>query len=468
MKSLYLDLGMGAAGDMITAALLELFNEGEQDDIIWELNDAGIPGTLISAEKIKRYGIEGTHVHVRVNGTEEEDLMASYSRKPIRFLDQYTEQRNGGRAKVQKGGTSQAENEENGHFHGQGPRAYTPEGTSGADGHSHDAHEQGEHHHGTGLYEVTDIINRLRFSIKVKTDIVNIYNMIAEAESTVHGVPVTEFHLHEVGTMDAIMDVAAVCFIMDKLSPDQVCASPVHVGAGTVECAHGVLPVPAPATAEILKDVPIYGGEIQGELCTPTGAALVKYFVSDFGAMPTMKIEKIGYGIGSKDFGRLNCVRAMIGDTNEARENVLEMTANIDDMTAEEIGFAMERLFDAGALDVFTTPIGMKKSRPGTMLHVLCRPARRELLAGVMFKYTTTLGIREQEMKRHVLSRKVREVETEYGNVRVKISSGYGVKRRKIEYDDMAKIAKEKGIPLSEVKKSVEKGMKPRKTYRID
>ena len=466
MKSLYLDLSMGAAGDMLTAALLELFSEGEQDDIIWELNDAGIPGTLISAERVKRYGIEGTHIHVRVNGTEEEDLMASYTRKPISFLDQYTDQRNGGRPKGQKGGRARAENEDQGHTHGHG-HDHVYEGNA-ADGHGHDAHEHDGHHHGTGLYEVTDIINRLRFSIKVKTDIVNVYNMIAEAESTVHGTPVTDIHFHEVGTMDAIMDVAAVCYIMDKLSPDQVCASPVHVGAGTVQCAHGVLPVPAPATAEILRDVPIYGGVIQGELFTPTGAALVKYFVSEFGAMPAMKTEKIGYGIGSKDFGRLNCVRAMIGDINEARESVLEMTANIDDMTAEEIGFAMERLFDAGALDVFTTPIGMKKSRPGTMLHVLCRPARRELLAGAIFKYTTTLGIREQEMKRHVLSRKIREVETEYGTVRVKISSGYGVKRRKIEYDDMARIAKEKGIPLSEVKKSVEKGMKPRKTYRID
>ena len=467
MKTLYLDLSMGAAGDMLTAALLELFSEGEQDDIIWELNDAGIPGTLISAERVRRYGIEGTHVHVRVNGTEEDELMASYKRKPISFLDQYTEQRNGGRPKSKQGARVPAENEENGHFHGH-THDQVYEGNSAADVHSHDAHEHDEHHHGTGLYEVTDIINRLRFSIKVKTDIVNVYNMIAEAESTVHGTPVTDIHFHEVGTMDAIMDVAAVCYIMDKLSPDRVCASPVHVGAGTVQCAHGVLPVPAPATAQILRDVPIYGGEIQGELCTPTGAALVKYFVSEFGGMPAMKTEKIGYGIGSKDFGRLNCVRAMIGDINEARESVLEMTANIDDMTAEEIGFAMERLFDAGALDVFTTPIGMKKSRPGTMLHVLCRPARRELLAGAIFKYTTTLGIREQEMKRHVLSRKIREVETEYGTVRVKISSGYGVKRRKIEYDDMAKIAKEKGIPLSEVKKSVEKGMKPRKTYRID
>ena len=467
MKTLYLDLSMGAAGDMLTAALLELFSEGEQDDIIWELNDAGIPGALISTERVKRYGIEGTHVHVRVNGTEEEELMASYSRKPISFLDQYTEQRNGGSSKGRQSGHSHGESEEHGHSDGH-MNAYAYGGNSGTDGHSHDAHEHGEHHHGTGLYEVTDIINRLRFSIKVKTDIVNVYNMIAEAESTVHGTPVTDIHFHEVGTMDAIMDVAAVCYIMDKLSPDHICASPVHVGAGTVQCAHGILPVPAPATAEILKDVPIYGGEIQGELCTPTGAALVKYFVSEFGGMPVMKTEKIGYGIGTKDFGRLNSVRAMIGDTNEARENVLELTANIDDMTAEEIGFAMERLFDAGALDVFTTSIGMKKSRPGTMLHVLCRPARRELLAGAIFKYTTTLGIREQEMKRHVLSRKIREVETEYGTVRVKISSGYGVKRRKIEYDDMAKIAKEKGIPLSEVKKSVEKGMKPRKTYRID
>ena len=218
-------------------------------------------------------------------------------------------------------------------------------------------------------------------SERIRKDILAVFGMIAEAESHVHGVPVTEIHFHEVGTMDAVADIAAVCILMDRLAPDQVVVSPVHVGSGQVKCAHGILPVPAPATAFILKDVPIYGGEILGELCTPTGAALLKYFASRFGAMPVMRTAAIGYGMGKKDFPAANCVRALFGETEQTGDIVAELSCNVDDMTAEEAGYAMEALFAAGALEVYTTPAGMKKSRPGLILHVMCRQDKKDEMA---------------------------------------------------------------------------------------
>ena len=304
---------------------------------------------------------------------------------------------------------------------------------------------------------------------------------IAEAESHIHGVPVTEIHFHEVGSMDAIADVTAVCALMEKLGVEKVIASPVHVGSGHVHCAHGIMPVPAPATAYILKEIPMYGGEIKGELCTPTGAALLKHFVDTFGDMPVMKTEKVGYGMGKKDFPIANCVRAMLGELVQGTKNdindrnindvscsdkmadgascctdeVTELSCNLDDMTAERIGFAMDRLLEEGALDVYTVPIGMKKSRPGVMLCVLCRKTERDKMVQRIFQYTSTLGIRENLFKRYTLVRQIKEQDTLYGKVRVKISEGYGVERVKYEYDDIAKIAKEQGISPEEVVKRI-------------
>ena len=223
MKTLYLDCGMGAAGDMLTAALLELLPD--RDKVIGELNALGIPGVEMVCEKAQKCGIGGTHMSVRVHGEEESEEM----------------------------------------------------------------HDHAHTHHHSGLHEIEHIVGALPLSGRIQKDILAVFGMIAEAESHVHGVPVTEIHFHEVGTMDAVADITAVCVLMDRLAPDQVIVSPVHVGSGQVKCAHGILPVPAPATAYILKDVPIYGGEIRGELCTPTGAALLKYFASRFGAMPVMR-----------------------------------------------------------------------------------------------------------------------------------------------------------------------------------
>ena len=414
MKTLYLDCGMGAAGDMLTAALLELLPD--QDAFLKELNRVGIPGVEITKERVSKCGIGGTHVTVKVNGAEEE---AADAHLQLHGHEHYHE-----------------------HDHE----------------HHHDhVHDHGHAHHHSGMHEIEHIVRDLNVSEKVQEDVLGVYRLIAQAESQAHGVPVTDIHFHEVGTMDAVADITAFCLLMEKLAPDRVVASPVHVGSGHVHCAHGILPVPAPATAYILRDVPIYGGAVKGELCTPTGAALLKYFAHSFGDMPVMKTEAIGYGMGKKDFEAANCVRALLGKTAEQRETVYELSCNVDDMTAEELGFAMERLFDAGALEAFTVAVGMKKSRPGTLLCVLCEEQARGAIVEAIFRHTTTIGVRETVCSRYVLSRTVTAVSTPYGEVRRKESSGYGVSRSKLEYDDLARIAREQGMSLRQVRELAER-----------
>lgn len=397
MKTIYLDCGMGAAGDMLTAALLELLPE--PDNFLEELEFLKKYGVEITKETVSKCGINGTHISVKICGAEESEDM-------------------------------------HGHHHGHG--------------HSH-AHDGSGHFH-SSLHDIEHIVSHFPVTDKIKQDILAVYHLIADAESHAHGVPVEQIHFHEVGTMDAVADVTAVCMLLDKLAPDQLVASSVHVGSGQVKCAHGILPVPAPATAYILRDVPVYGGEIRGELCTPTGAALLKHFVTEFGSMPLMRISRIGYGMGKKDFDTANCVRAMLDETvDEAGDTVAELSCNVDDMTAEAIGFVIEILLESGALEVFTVPVGMKKSRPGTLLVVLCKNADRKEMTELIFKHTTTIGIRENTSKRYTLERIVENVPTPYGNIRKKISSGYGVRKEKYEYEDLSRIAKENGISIAEV-----------------
>lgn len=394
MKTLYLDCSMGAAGDMLTGALLELLPE--PDRFLDELNALDIPGVLFRQERSVKCGITGTHISVTVHGEEERE-----------------------------------HNHEHDHNCNHG--------------HSH-AHD----HHHSSMQQIEQIISGLPVSDKVQADVLAVYRQIAKAESEVHGVPVTEIHFHEVGTMDAIADVTAVALLMEKLAPEQVIVSPVHVGSGQVHCAHGILPVPAPATAKILQGVPIYGGSISGELCTPTGAALLKHFATSFGDMPVMVTESIGYGMGSKDFPSANCVRAFLGNTGSEQCEIYELNCNVDDMTGEEIGFAMERLFEAGASEVFTVPVGMKKNRPGTLLYVLCTDNQRDNMVEAIFRYTSTIGIRESKCHRYVLERSISTAHTPCGDVRYKQSVGYGVRRCKYEYDDLAEIARKNRISLSE------------------
>jgi uncharacterized protein (TIGR00299 family) protein len=315
------------------------------------------------------------------------------------------------------------------------------------------------------MEDISIRISKLNLSDKIKSDIEAVYKLIADAESKAHNVPVSEIHFHEVGTLDALADIAAVCMLMDKLNPEQVVVSPINVGGGTVECAHGILPVPAPATAHILKGVPTYSGKIQSELCTPTGAALIKHFATKFGEMPMIVTNNIGYGMGSKEFEVANCLRAFWGDTLDVstpknEDSVLELSCNIDDMTGEAIGFAMSKLLEAGALDVYTIPIGMKKSRPGFLLQVLCRESDRDIMLTLIFKHTSTLGVREAKLSRHVLDRSINVLETPYGTVREKISKGYGVERKKYEYDDLCCIAKEQNVSIDKAKTLIENYLK--------
>lgn len=280
-----------------------------------------------------------------------------------------------------------------------------------------------------------------------------------DAESQVHGRPVDQVHFHEVGSMDAIADVTAICYLIDKLKVDRIVASPVHVGRGTVRCAHGILPVPAPATAILLKDIPIYSKElIEGELCTPTGAALLKTFATEFTQMPMMSVRKIGYGMGSKDFPIANCVRAVLGESkDDDSDRIYELSFNVDDMTGEEIGHATQVLLDSGARDVFTIPVYMKKNRPGTMICVICSEDRKDDLVRLIFRHTTTLGIRQTIHDRYILKRSVDTVDTEYGKVRIKTAEGYGIVKKKLEYDDLAKLADDSGISIEEMREILRK-----------
>lgn len=313
-------------------------------------------------------------------------------------------------------------------------------GVDEEEGHDH------AHSHST-LGSISDIILSLPVSEKVKINALAVYRLIADAESAAHSVPVEQVHFHEVGALDAVADVTGVCMLMEKLAPDSVRSSPLNLGGGTVRCAHGVLPVPAPAVAALTASLPCYLSDTAGELLTPTGAALLLRFADSFGDMPEMTVEKVGIGIGSRDFGRPNCLRASLGSSGMLTDSIVELSCGMDDMTGEEMGFAAERLMDAGALDAYYTPIYMKKNRPAYMLTVLSRPSDCEKLAQLIFRHTTTLGIRRKNCERYVLERSFAEKDTAYGRIHIK--------NGKPEYEDVARIARENGMSLFEIKRGI-------------
>lgn len=409
MNILYFDCGMGAAGDMLSAALLDLLPDPAA--FVCEFNALGLPGVALDCQTAETSGIRGSRVRVTVHGQEEGEAEET------------------------------AEPKHHGHGHGQDHKHHEHEHT-----HDHPHIHEHEHTH-MGLLRITDLINALPVSQAVHENALAVYRSIAEAEAQVHGSPLSEVHFHELGSMDAVADVVAFCMLIEKLAPDKICASPIHVGSGHVRCAHGVLPVPAPATALLLRGIPSYGGEIQGELCTPTGAALLRHFVQDFGAQPLMALSAVGYGVGTRVFPRANCVRALLGTADSApEETVEELSCNLDDMTGEAIGFALEILLENGALDVYTVPIGMKKSRPAVMLCCLCRPEDTDRLAALMLRHTTSLGVRIATLRRKTLARSLTTLDTPYGPVRVKTAGGVS----KPEYDDLAKLAKAHDLTLAE------------------
>ena len=430
MKTLYIQCNMGVAGDMLSAALIGLFPEKES--VLAELNALNIPGVEYRLSESEKCGIKGLHMDVLVEGHMEGEHSGDHDHD---------------------------HHDHDHHEHDHHDHEHHDHHDHDHDHHDHDHHDHEHHdhdhhdHHHRSMQDIEHIVHDIGLPAKVETDVKEVYKRIAEAESQVHGVPVSEIHFHEVGTMDAIADIVSVCFIMDKLGADEVISSPVNTGSGNVKCAHGILPVPAPATAHLLKGIPFYNDGIKGELTTPTGAALLGYFVNRYGDMPVMEVSSVGYGMGTKDFERANAVRVFWGEsTGASQDEVFELSCNVDDMTAEEIGFATEELMKGGALDVYTMPIGMKKNRPGTLIRVMCEEAGKEALIGLIFKHTSTLGVRETRMKRYVLNRAVDSVETEYGTVHFKRSEGYGVAGIKPEYEDLAAIARANNMSLAEVR----------------
>ena len=401
MKRLFLDCQMGIAGDMLTATLLGLVDNPE----IWieRLNQIGIPNVTYTLIPKEDKGLQGYRVAVTINGIEESE-----------------------------------------HHKGS----------------PHDQHNTNHHHHvhGRGLQGVTDIINSLSISDTCKQNAINVYNLVAQAEAKVHKSTVTQIHFHELGMLDAIADIVAVCVLLEALKFDEIIISPIHVGTGTVHCAHGELPVPAPATMELLAGIPMYADyQIKGELCTPTGAALAKYFGTAFSHMPVLTPTKVSYGFGTKQFERPNCIRAFVDIVNDSEDTIIEMACNLDDMTPEEIGYAVEQLLLSPALDVFTTPIMMKKQRPSTMLTVLCKIDDIDSVRDLIFKHTTSIGIRYHRCDRYILNRSAGDIDWEGNRIAFKTSSGFGVERHKYEYDSLAAIAKQNDMSLLDLKRQLRK-----------
>ena len=418
MKTLYFECNMGAAGDMLMAALLELCPD--RNAFLEQMNSLGLARVKVELDSVAKCGIFGSQINVTIDNIQPQGGQDMEISQDVSIQDHEHE-----------------------HSHD----------------HDHDHGHEHSHDH-NGLDGIEHILSSLNISEQVKENALAVYQLIAAAEAKAHNRPVTEVHFHEVGNLDAIADIVGVCILMEQLSPEQVIVSPIHVGSGFVRCAHGILPVPAPATAHILINVPVYSGQIKGELCTPTGAALLKHFATSFGSMPEMRVHKIGYGMGHKDFPAANCVRVFAGRTtsgsaHEPNGYVEELNCNIDDMSGEALGYACRTLIEAGAHDVFIQQIQMKKDRPGHLLSVICATKDVDRLASLILKHTTTIGVRRLTMQRYSLDRQIKTHDTPLGTVRIKQSEGYGVERLKVEYDDLAELAKAHNLSFDEISRLV-------------
>lgn len=430
MKTLYLECSMGVAGDMLMAALYELCTDSQKQEFLARMRALGLPGVEIAPLAANSGGIAGTHMKVTVGGAEEDEPHPD-------------------------GHTHACAEEHEHHHHAEHAQEHHHHGEAHAHAHSH----HHPHVHRTPQ-DVRAILEQLPVSEQVRADALCVYQSIAEAEAHVHGTTVTDIHFHEVGTLDAIADVVGVCLLMEMLGAEDVAASPIHVGRGQVRCAHGILPVPAPATAWLLRGAPIYSADVDGELCTPTGAALVCHFARRFCAMPAMTVDGIGYGLGTRVFSRPSCVRAFLGESAQKAHTVAELQCNLDDMTGEDLAYAVEMLLAEGARDAFTTPVFMKKGRPGFLLTCICDEADADRFARLMLRHTTTLGVRKRICERTCLDREEVCLNTEHGSIRCKKSHGCGVERRKPEYEDLARIARETGLTLEQVRAVAERALR--------
>src|SRR5262249_51689062 len=324
-------------------------------------------------------------------------------------------------------------------------------------------HSHSHEHERRGLKEIREIINRAEIDSAAKARAIRIFETLGAAEAKIHNTAVEEIHFHEVGGIDAIVDIVCASVGAEALGVDEWICSPLNIGGGTVNCAHGTFPIPAPATIELLKNAPLYSGEIQKELVTPTGAAIVSVLAQRFTSFPRMRAEKTGYGAGSRDFkGHPNVVRLSVGEgeaeaaqtTTLPTEEIIILEATVDDMTPQVFGYVMERALESGALDVFGTSVQMKKNRPGVLLTVLCRPEDAARLRELIFAETTTLGVRMRQETRATLARRHVSVQTKWGEIRMKLATFNGsgaVTNYAPEYEDCRRVAEERRVPLKMV-----------------
>jgi uncharacterized protein (TIGR00299 family) protein len=437
MRIAYLECFSGMSGDMFLGALIDA---GISSRLLEETVTALGVGARLEISRVVRSGISATKVDVWVDG--EKDLPR----------EEYWKKQDVARAPT----PSKADNEHDHHDH-EHPHNHK---------HAHDnettgagAQQEHAHSHGRGLSEIREIISKAAISDTAKKTAIAIFEALGTAEAKIHATSIEKVHFHEVGAVDAIVDIVCAAVGAEALGVDEVVCSPLNVGGGSVKCAHGTFPVPAPATVELLTNAPVYSSGVQGELVTPTGAAIVKTLVKRFAAFPEMKIEKSGYGAGSREFpGHPNVVRLTIGEVastlaaKTASETVTVLEANLDDLNPQVFGYVMDRLLEEGALDVFGMPVQMKKNRPGTLLTVLCRPEDASKLTQLIFTETTTLGVRRRDEVRQTLARRWENVRTQWGEVRIKIASMNGtVTNYAPEYEDCRRIATEHHVPLKTV-----------------
>jgi len=429
MRIAYLECFSGMSGDMFLGALIDA---GVSLELLERTVAALNLGARLEVSRVNRSGITATKVDVWVNGEKEGPA----------------------------GSGAHSHSHEHSHEHTHDvvhahPHASTsvPSRSGTPAPHTHD------HAHGRSLKDIREIIGRAAISETARQTALRIFNALGTAEAKIHNNDVESVHFHEVGAVDAIVDIVGAAVGAEALGVDQFVGSPLNVGGGTVKCAHGVFPVPAPATVEILQGAPVYSSGVQMELLTPTGAAIVKTLATRFGSFPAMKIEKSGYGAGSRDFpGNPNVVRLVVGESvaslagKTTQDTVAVLEANLDDLNPQVFGYVLDRLLEEGALDVFGAPVQMKKNRPGTLLTVLCKPEDAAKLTQIVFSETTTLGVRQREEHRQTLARRWVSVSTPWGDVRMKIASMNGtVTNYAPEYEDCRRIAAEQQVPLKTV-----------------
>jgi uncharacterized protein (TIGR00299 family) protein len=423
---LYFDCFSGASGDMILGSLIDA--GVALDDLRRALGSLALTPDTVWTEPVVRAGIRATKFNVR----------------------------------GETGPYDAHDHHDHDHEHalaGAEPHQHAPGESHRHESDSHQ-HAPGAHRHASDashrtLAEIFDLVDHSALSRPAKDRTKHLFTVLAEAEAAVHGTPLERVHLHEVGALDSIIDIAGTVFALEQLDVDQIVSSPLNVGGGTLQSAHGRYPVPAPATLRLLKGAPVYSGAEQVELVTPTGALLVTGYADRFGPIPPMRVERIGYGAGTRDFPHSpNVLRALIGelDATAPSQSVVVIEAEIDDMNPQIFGVLMDRLLSDGALDVFYTSIQMKKSRPGTLVTVIANPSHRDRLTATIFRETTTIGVRYREMARECLDREIVNVETVAGPVRVKVARRGGeVLNVSPEFDDCLRLAAESGRPVKEI-----------------